>query len=87
MNNRSIIAMIFILGFIIVSASAALAMGRLHKPAHVQESQGTYYCPMHPNQISDKPGNCPICGMALIKKDNNAVQKKSTCGCCGMRKS
>ena len=24
-----------------------------------------YTCPMHPEIIRDKPGNCPICGMAL----------------------
>ena len=25
-----------------------------------------YHCPMHPTYISDKPGNCPICGMRLV---------------------
>ena len=25
-----------------------------------------YHCAMHPNYISDKPGNCPICGMKLV---------------------
>ncbi len=24
-----------------------------------------YYCPMHPSYTSDKPGECPICGMSL----------------------
>ena len=28
-------------------------------------SAGQYTCPMHPEVISDKPGSCPICGMAL----------------------
>jgi rubrerythrin len=28
----------------------------------------TYTCPMHPEVISDKPGNCPKCGMKLEKK-------------------
>jgi len=27
-----------------------------------------YTCPMHPEIIRDKPGNCPICGMVLVKK-------------------
>lgn len=26
-----------------------------------------YRCPMHPFYTSDKPGNCPICGMTLVK--------------------
>jgi membrane fusion protein, copper/silver efflux system len=29
-------------------------------------SEATYYCPMHPNYRSDKPGNCPICSMRLV---------------------
>jgi P-type Cu+ transporter len=28
-------------------------------------SAGKYTCPMHPEVVSDQPGACPICGMAL----------------------
>jgi Cu(I)/Ag(I) efflux system membrane fusion protein len=28
-----------------------------------------YYCPMHPSYTSDKPGDCPICNMKLVKKE------------------
>jgi hypothetical protein len=27
-----------------------------------------YTCPMHPEITSNKPGNCPICGMKLVPK-------------------
>ncbi len=50
------------------SASAAAA-------GHVQTASPTakpasaaklYNCPMHPTYTSDKPGDCPICGMKLV---------------------
>ncbi len=31
-----------------------------------QPSKILYHCPMHPTYASDKPGNCPICGMELV---------------------
>lgn len=33
-----------------------------------QSEQAVYTCPMHHEVISDKPGDCPKCGMALVKK-------------------
>jgi len=31
------------------------------------EAKTRYTCPMHPTIVSDHPGDCPICGMALVK--------------------
>ncbi len=31
-----------------------------------------WYCPMHPTYISDRAGQCPICGMNLVKKQDKA---------------
>ena len=32
-----------------------------------------FHCPMHPDYISDKPGNCPICGMKLVPMENGTA--------------
>lgn len=32
------------------------------------QSKVMYTCPMHPEVISEKPGDCPDCGMFLVKK-------------------
>jgi membrane fusion protein, copper/silver efflux system len=52
-------------------------MGMERTPVYDDVTQGmpageqpndVYTCPMHPSVISDKPGACPVCGMALVKK-------------------
>ncbi len=30
-------------------------------------SKVSYHCEMHPDQVSNKPGKCPVCGMDLVK--------------------
>lgn len=32
------------------------------------DTQAVYTCPMHPEVTSDRPGNCPKCGMKLVLK-------------------
>lgn len=41
--------------------------GMAHEEHKKEETKKTlYHCPMHPNYTSDKPGECPICGMTLV---------------------
>jgi Cu(I)/Ag(I) efflux system membrane fusion protein len=40
------------------------------------EAQGdpnapVYYCPMHPSVVQDHPGECPICSMSLVLKEQS----------------
>jgi Cu(I)/Ag(I) efflux system membrane fusion protein len=42
------------------------APGHDHAAASA-EAKTRYTCPMHPTIVSDHPGDCPICGMALVK--------------------
>jgi hypothetical protein len=37
-----------------------------HDYDHEQEEKQKYTCPMHPEVITDHPGNCPKCGMKLV---------------------
>ncbi|HKM57581.1 MAG TPA: copper-translocating P-type ATPase [Chthoniobacterales bacterium] len=45
--------------------SCAEQVGTSTEPNPRQSAAGKYTCPMHPEIISNEPGSCPICGMAL----------------------
>lgn len=38
-----------------------------------QKPAAQYHCPMHPSVVSDHPGECPICGMKLVKIEDSAA--------------
>ena len=42
-----------------------------------QQQPTTYTCSMHPQIHASKPGNCPICGMTLIKEKPKTMKKKA----------
>ena len=51
----------------VTGLSGALISCQKHRnEAQVSSQKQIYHCPMHPNYLSDKPGNCPICGMKLV---------------------
>ncbi len=45
------------------SGGGTLAQAEKAKPG---AEKALYHCPMHPTYTSDKPGDCPICGMKLV---------------------
>jgi hypothetical protein len=34
-----------------------------------------YYCPHHPEKVSDKPGKCSVCGMDLVEMTDSKTMK------------
>ena len=47
-----------------------------HEAMPEAEKQVTLYtCPMDPEVVQDKPGNCPICGMRLKPRPAEADEK------------
>ena len=68
--SRTLSFGIFLTVVVVASAMAFRSLGHLsmHTAKHAEKS--IYYCPMHPNYTSDRPGTCPICNMTLVKRED-----------------
>ena len=75
-----------VLSFTFTSISFAQHEGHQMQPAVKEEAKtkvkkaapgkAVYYCPMHPTYASDRPGDCPICNMKLVKKEEAEETEK-----------
>jgi membrane fusion protein, copper/silver efflux system len=61
-------------------------MGKAQGANTAQAHGEAYYCPMHPDFKSDKPDNCPVCSMKLVKleKPGGAGGKQAMTGMPGL---
>lgn len=70
---------------IFVGAAAGLYFdvpARLQKASKQENPSQQYICPMHPEVVSNQPGSCPKCGMALTLA-SEPQSAHSGCGATG----
>jgi hypothetical protein len=81
MTNKRYLAAFLI---VVALAGGALVYHALRRQALGHESAAThavrYHCPMHPTYTSDKPGDCPICGMKLVPMEEQAAPGPAAAG-------
>ena len=64
--------LIFIL-IALIAVGGVLVVSLNRGNTTMSQAQAAYYCPMHPTYTSNKPGDCPICNMKLVKRESAEV--------------
>ncbi len=72
---KTMILILTLMSISLVGCSSGESDSKAGSASSAQSSKEIYTCPMHPSVISDRPGACPVCGMALVRK--STVQEMS----------
>jgi hypothetical protein len=78
--NKTIIAFIALFTVVALEAcdnsgTSASATKKSTADTSKMISATKYTCTMHPEVVSDTPGHCPKCGMALVPLDDSSMKK------------
>jgi len=84
MKTKFFYSMVLVLGLIFAGSAINNTYGQTPKKTNVKTTAVkkttvkttavVYTCPEHPNYVSNKPGKCPKCGMALVKKNTSKTK-------------
>ncbi len=66
--KKSILSISFVLMALLMFSSCGQSSTKEKATTNKEVAKVQYTCPMHSEVVSDKPGNCPKCGMALVEK-------------------
>ncbi len=70
-KGKTFFLLVIFCTFLIIVSTGCSNKKDPHATHNADAKAAVYTCPMHPQIIRDKPGNCPICGMALVKKETD----------------
>jgi Cu(I)/Ag(I) efflux system membrane fusion protein len=73
--KKSILIVILLIGVTITFNSCKNSTSNSTAVASKTADKEIYTCSMHPEVRSDKPGNCPKCGMKLVKMEAGDTAK------------
>ena len=69
--SKKKIVIIISFALLLLTVAAWIYFNRQPAKKTGQSEKVLYTCSMHPQIMQDKPGNCPICGMQLIKMETH----------------
>ena len=67
-NRRFVVVLVVALTVALACAAGGYLLLRRTASGHAVSDPAAvrFHCPMHPTVVSDRPGDCPICGMRLV---------------------
>ncbi len=68
-RSRCVVAAAVMALLVTVAGVGWFVTNRSGQPGETAETAAgvaKYHCPMHPTMVSDRPGDCPICGMRMV---------------------
>ncbi|HEY5957994.1 MAG TPA: efflux RND transporter periplasmic adaptor subunit [Polyangiaceae bacterium] len=63
---------------LLLTLSGAVSLSSIPSCSKSSQQAHRYHCPMHPTYVSDKPGDCPICGMRLVPIEDGPGKSTAT---------
>ena len=67
MKNKILVSTMMLAGLLIGTSLQANLRAQVAKVKTEIATGKKYACPHHPDQVSDKPGKCGVCGMDLVE--------------------
>ncbi len=78
MKSKILISVMMVAGLLMATSITNSVKAQAKEKTEMVKTK-KYYCPHHPEQVSDKPGKCAVCGMDLVEmKDMGKMHDSKT---------